>query len=710
LAPPDRLPDPSARWFERNNGHFDVPERPLRKNQAPEDAVPMPYRQMAPLDSVEMKYSRYLNELNEQKTKNNPRGFSVRYYNVPPPSCGPDVAAPVASSLDLSLDYTGSAASLLAVNTSTEYNPVYMTRKSLQWPNKKQPVGGVWWAKWSGSLMVLSAGKYAFNLDMGFNSNSWLKVDGMSVLTDGQCTVAPDKGACEAKGCKWSVDNGNCAAHGKKAKKAAKGPGCAKGKYRSGPIIFTKKARGGEVDVIINPAGATTVLTVPAGVKDFSLTIHSAVGADLQIQDKSNDKYVVKFNGGIVNNQQRSGTYNGLAVSFSGNNPASESAQLFGVTKSKMEVTLMSYSANPAAVKLVYSHQGGAEGGCDALDKGKATKKNLEWASNLIGRYGSCQYAWKAVAKAYPGGKVSWSQWESVWSLAWGQNTAAGEAGGAKAWQMGFATTDSDNDQYVSETEFLKGCSAGQGGPSPAPAPLKMPKEKKMVELKNCLTVKIMDKDSWPKEAFKGTGFKDHEVLGQLIGSPVSVEENKPKGVMVKSPDGKAKWFYPEGTFYCVQATAGKIESTSRKTPPEYVSSRGPAPSIANIVPQIIGGAPAPGGLHTLALLAPRAFVDLEHDLEEEPASLENSIELLAGAHCIEAMVMVTPSARDLALKYTGADTHDVEVTIPGQLMHCDPVIAACTTPLRDVCLNYKNEQCAAGPAPAPAPAPASSA
>merc|ERR1740130_1821357 len=33
VAPTDRLPDPSARWFERNNGYSEVPNRPLRPVQ-----------------------------------------------------------------------------------------------------------------------------------------------------------------------------------------------------------------------------------------------------------------------------------------------------------------------------------------------------------------------------------------------------------------------------------------------------------------------------------------------------------------------------------------------------------------------------------------------------------------------------------------------------------------------------------------------------
>jgi len=260
---------------------------------------------------------------------------------------------------------------------------------------------------------------------------------------------------------------------------------------------------------------------------------------------------------------------------------------------------------------------------------------------------------------------------------------------------MGFAVIDANHDGYVDEAEFLKSCGLTAAGPSPAPAPApnKPPEPGKHqdVKLDTCLSVKIMDKSSWPKDAFKGTGFKDSPLLDQVVGSSQLVAKEEEKGVMVPAPDGKSEWFFPKGTYYCVQATSGQSPAPP---PVEMVSSRAPAPAIANIVPIIVGGSPSAASL-------------LQEDLP--PAAIENNMDLAPGAHCIEAMVMVPPGARDLKLMYSGPDTHMQETVIPGQMVHCDPVIPACSDPGRHVCSTFQ-KQCGPGPAPAPgagSPAPA---
>merc|ERR1719265_3047492 len=47
------------------------------------------------------------------------------------------------------------------------------------------------------------------DLDLGFNTESSLKIDGNRITTQGQCHVAADKEHCEAKNCTWT-DVGTC--------------------------------------------------------------------------------------------------------------------------------------------------------------------------------------------------------------------------------------------------------------------------------------------------------------------------------------------------------------------------------------------------------------------------------------------------------------------------------------------------------------------
>jgi hypothetical protein len=440
---------------------------------------------------------------------------------------------------------------------------------------------------------------------------------------------------------------------------------------------------------------------------------------DLQLKDVADKKWVVKFNGGVVNNQQRDGTYHGMAVSFSGSSDAEEFVHLVGETTSPLQISILSYSGNPARVKLTWSHGGRSKcvkdappPGCEELDKAEGQKKAVQWSAELLSRYGQCARAWEAVKKTHPGGQVQWDSFESVWSMAWGQGSSAGSPGGAKAWQMGFATVDIDNDGYVSEAEFLKTCNLMAGIPSPAPAPAgPVPKTgpNQDVRLNTCLGVVVMDKAYWPKDPFKGTGFKDSPLLDAVIGRTLEAVSEDDKGVKVPShPDGSQQWFFPKGTYYCAQATHGQ---KAADPPAPTVNTRGPAPSIANIVPILVGGAPSPDPNFQLTrAAAPSAAL-----LEEEPdAAIENSGFLASGGHCIEAFVMVEPSSRNLRLMYQGPDTEpptgpkfNKPIVLNGQMVQCNPVIPACEPQHQDVCKNYQ-PKCAPAPAMAPAPASAS--
>lgn len=60
-----------------------------------------------------------------------------------------------------------------------------------------------------------------------------------------------------------------------------------------------------------------------------------------------------------------------------------------------------------------------------------------------------------------------------------------------------------------------------------------------------------------------------------------------------------------------------------------------------------------------------------------------------SGFHCIEALVLVTPAARELQLRYSGPDTDFRETVIPGQVLFCDGVIPACPGKGPQTCAKY---------------------
>lgn len=242
--------------------------------------------------------------------------------------------------------------------------------------------------------MILEAGRYTFNLDVGFESMTSLKIDGTTVLTDGQCTVSQDQAACEAKGCTWNSQTGACAAVAALHQAPVAMKGCPTGTYRASPALFGCQADSGVTEVPIRAAGVTELLVVPPGVKNFQLQIESSVGGDLQVIDTSTNTYVVRFDEGLINNQQRHGTYQGLSVDFSGSSNVHEFVKLMGVTSSHMQVNIMSYAPNPAKVKLIWSHgglspcpAGQPPGGCDPVNQEEGSALVNKWSLKLQERY-----------------------------------------------------------------------------------------------------------------------------------------------------------------------------------------------------------------------------------------------------------------------------------------------------------------------------------
>mmetsp|Transcript_41201 Transcript_41201/g.74478 ORF Transcript_41201/g.74478 Transcript_41201/m.74478 type:complete len:770 (+) Transcript_41201:78-2387(+) len=189
VAAEDRVPNSQARWFEDNFPSIGgPPDRPMRPVQAPEDRVPIPVPLDAPADALAPRFSRYLKEVRTRAVAPDVSGFSVRYYSTQPTVCAPAEA----SGIDRALEY----------GISTE-----AMGKQLGWPivgyGSQMPT--VWWGKWSGTLTVFMLGDYYFDLDLAFPTDSIIKIDGVTVMTPGQCYAARTEEECIQIGCRWSA-------------------------------------------------------------------------------------------------------------------------------------------------------------------------------------------------------------------------------------------------------------------------------------------------------------------------------------------------------------------------------------------------------------------------------------------------------------------------------------------------------------------------
>eukprot|EP00930_Biecheleria_cincta_P004639 TRINITY_DN105558_c0_g1_i1.p1 TRINITY_DN105558_c0_g1~~TRINITY_DN105558_c0_g1_i1.p1 ORF type:complete len:575 (-),score=109.28 TRINITY_DN105558_c0_g1_i1:310-2034(-) len=163
---------------------------------APADALPekfgMAKQVTAPLDAVPRSFRRHFAEMQKQRQTPDLMGLTVRFYDAPPTNTceGPPT---ISSAVDRVLDYG--------------LGKVSGFQRFVESRAKKAKTGSVFYAKWTGTIDVLAAGEYAFDLDLGFDTQSSVKIDGKEILTKGQCRVARDAGACSKKRCSWVAES-----------------------------------------------------------------------------------------------------------------------------------------------------------------------------------------------------------------------------------------------------------------------------------------------------------------------------------------------------------------------------------------------------------------------------------------------------------------------------------------------------------------------
>eukprot|EP00439_Symbiodinium_sp_Y106_P060148 s611_g8.t2 len=155
------------------------------------DASPV----MAPMDRIPSKFAHILGAAVEQRERPDVLGLSARFF-ASPPGDGCSGPLPVASAIDRALDYrmgfTGGF------------------QRYLQDRAQHATAGGFFYGKWSGTVNILQAGTYVFDLALGFDTTSSIKIDGKEFLTMGQCSSAKDEFACSMKRCVW--EGSRCAA------------------------------------------------------------------------------------------------------------------------------------------------------------------------------------------------------------------------------------------------------------------------------------------------------------------------------------------------------------------------------------------------------------------------------------------------------------------------------------------------------------------
>ncbi|CAL1159724.1 unnamed protein product [Cladocopium goreaui] len=164
---------------------------------APADRLPEEFMDSdpvtAPLDQIPAKFAHYLTSVDKKRQQPDVMGLSARFYSVKPTDdCnGP---APMSSTIDRALDY--------------RFGFTGGFQRFLQLHAKHADSGSFFYGKWTGTINILEKGKYVFDLDLGFDTSSSIKIDGQELLTHGQCKASKEAYSCAQKRCLWL--DGNC--------------------------------------------------------------------------------------------------------------------------------------------------------------------------------------------------------------------------------------------------------------------------------------------------------------------------------------------------------------------------------------------------------------------------------------------------------------------------------------------------------------------
>ena len=157
-----------------SGGRLQAPEDGLQgRLVAPADALPEEFMDLtAPLDLIPKKFAHYLTSVEAERRRTSVMGLTARFYSAPPCNCcnGP---SPKASSIDRALDYRMGG-----------------SFQRLQEHVKHADSKGFFYGQWTGTLQILQKGAYVFDLDLGFDSMSSMKINGQELLTYGQCRMS----------------------------------------------------------------------------------------------------------------------------------------------------------------------------------------------------------------------------------------------------------------------------------------------------------------------------------------------------------------------------------------------------------------------------------------------------------------------------------------------------------------------------------------
>ncbi|CAD7927293.1 unnamed protein product [Amoebophrya sp. A120] len=165
---------------------------------------------VAPGDEVAEKYSLYFSQLHDRETDLNPGGLSVEFFSA------------ATQPADWQSGWKPANVDGVARAPFVDYR---LGSNQLTWLPTAAAEPLIWWVRFSGSVNVLQAGSYLFDVSPEQpETSTTLLIDGNQVLTHGQCRLFTERDQCVARGC---VESGeSCGVAAPQVQELTKGGHC----------------------------------------------------------------------------------------------------------------------------------------------------------------------------------------------------------------------------------------------------------------------------------------------------------------------------------------------------------------------------------------------------------------------------------------------------------------------------------------------------
>lgn len=226
---------------------------------------------------------------------------------------------------------------------------------------------------------------------------------------------------------------------------------CFDGQYRVDPAVFHCSGRTNLLHWTVAGKSVSEVQQLPIGLTDLSITLNAEDDVDLYLWDEAANRYILHWRDGVVNDQKRSADYQGVEVSFSGDDkrpPIQERYIFKGRLPVPTLLRLENFGRVAVELTLEYSYRKldpcpAMPVGCAGFDVPKAEQAVMTWSQAENIRHPDANQAWAAHPHSSIHG-LTWHNWRTTAAL-------------SPDWKMTFRYLDTDNDGYIGKEEFITG-------------------------------------------------------------------------------------------------------------------------------------------------------------------------------------------------------------------------------------------------------------